>query len=70
MQAIAASQPEWLTTIEAAARLGVAKNTLEQMRVAGTGPVFSKVGRLVRYHPSDLDDFMRGNRRMSTSEGQ
>lgn len=41
--------------------------TLEKDRVSGTGPRFIKIGRLVKYRPSDLRDFIAERVRQSTS---
>ncbi|WP_372625060.1 helix-turn-helix transcriptional regulator [Falsiroseomonas sp.] len=49
----------WLTPAQAACYLGLSIPGLEQMRRAGEGPAFSKVGaRLVRYHLRDLDAWL------------
>jgi len=52
----------------AAHLLGVSVRTLERHRVAGSGPRFARLGRLVRYRQQDLVDFVDGNLRTSTSE--
>lgn len=57
-----------LTPEQAAARLGVAKQSLAKWRVAGTGPVFAKVGSRVFYRPQDLDAWVETRLRRSTSE--
>lgn len=46
-----------LTTQEAAELLRVKESTLEQWRWQGRGPQFVKVGRLVRYRYSDLEEY-------------
>jgi predicted DNA-binding transcriptional regulator AlpA len=53
---------------EAAELLGISPRTLERHRVAGTGPRFSRIGRLVRYRQCDLATFVELNLRGSTSE--
>jgi predicted DNA-binding transcriptional regulator AlpA len=54
---------------EAAKLLGVSPRTLERHRLTGTGPRFARVGgRLIRYRPSDLADYVERNLRASTSE--
>ncbi len=53
---------------EAATLLGVSTRTLERHRVTGTGPRFTRFGRLVRYRQCDLVDFVDRNLRTSTSE--
>ena len=58
----------FLTTREAAAWLGLTKNTLEKMRVHGNGPLYRKHGRYVRYHLEDLIAWSEANKRKSTSD--
>ncbi|MPZ41507.1 MAG: helix-turn-helix domain-containing protein [Rhizobiales bacterium] len=58
----------FLNTREAAAWLGLKKNTLEKMRVFGTGPLYRKHGRYVRYHLEDLVEWSEANKRRSTSD--
>jgi predicted DNA-binding transcriptional regulator AlpA len=48
--------------------LGLSVRTLERHRLAGTGPPFVRLGRLVRYRQQDLIDFVDRNLRRSTSE--
>ena len=58
-----------LTEIQAAELLGnISPKTLQSWRVSGRGPVFIKVGRLVRYKIADLENFLNHNRRRSTSD--
>ena len=53
----------------AAARVvGLAHGTLAKMRLSGTGPVFLKLNRAVRYRRSDLDKWLASRARMSTSD--
>lgn len=64
------NEPEspFLNTKEAAAWLRLTKNTLEKMRVNGTGPIYRKHGRYVRYDIEDLVDYSKSNKRKSTSD--
>jgi hypothetical protein len=48
--------------------LGLSVRTLERHRLAGTGPRYVRLGRLVRYRPQDLAEFVDRNLRGSTSE--
>jgi predicted DNA-binding transcriptional regulator AlpA len=48
--------------------LGLSVRTLERHRVAGTGPPYACLGRLIRYRESDLKDWVERNLRSSTSE--
>ncbi len=63
-------EPEkpFLNTKEAAGWLRLTKNTLEKMRVNGTGPAYRKHGRYVRYHIEDLVDYSNASKRRSTSD--
>jgi hypothetical protein len=62
------SDKPFLNTKEAGAWLGLTKNTLEKMRVQGTGPLYRKHGRYVRYHIEDLVDYSNASKRRSTSD--
>lgn len=57
-----------LDTRQAAARLGLAPNTLEIKRVTGGGPSFVKLGRSVRYRIADLDNWVAERVVNSTSQ--
>lgn len=61
-------QPRMVDTATAAAYLGLAKNTLEKMRVYGSGPRFAKYRRAVRYSIDELDAWIQKNSADSTSE--
>jgi len=58
----------FLTTADAAARLGLAPRTLERWRWAGRGPAFRKFGGCIRYALADLDAWADAGRRTSTSD--
>jgi hypothetical protein len=58
----------FVDTVEAARFLGLAKSTLDTLRVRGGGPSFHKFGRAVRYHLSDLRQYAEQTRRFTTSE--
>ena len=53
---------------QTAERLGLSVSTLAKMRLSGTGPAFSKLGRRVFYSPKDVADWIEKNRFNSTSE--
>lgn len=57
-RAQAAGRP-YLNTAQAAHYLGVGWRKLMRLRVAGTGPVFRRHGRLIVYHPDDLETWSR-----------
>jgi hypothetical protein len=46
-----------IDTAEAAAFLGVKKNTLEVWRVKNRGPKYAKLGTRIVYDPDDLEEF-------------
>ncbi|WP_420194131.1 helix-turn-helix transcriptional regulator [Marinobacter sp. GH_1] len=48
-------EPRLLNTEQAAIYIGLAKQTITEMRVKGGGPKFCKIGRAVRYKREDLD---------------
>ena len=58
----------YLRTIGAAEYIGLAKSTLEKLRLTGGGPVFSSLGRTVVYDRVDLDAWVASRRRESTSD--
>ncbi len=45
----------YLNTAQAAYYLGIGWRKLMRLRVAGEGPRFRRHGRLIVYHPADLD---------------
>lgn len=54
---------------QAAAYLGLSPSTLAKMRLRGDGPMYCKAGpRVVIYERADLDAWLMGQRRRSTSE--
>ena len=61
-----------LKTRKAAKYIGVSHKTLEAWRVSGHGPQFLKLGpgkkSLVFYRQVDLDDYLNGQLRTSTSD--
>jgi excisionase family DNA binding protein len=58
---------KFLTTKEAADRVRLSESALEKKRVDGTGPVFVRLGRAVRYEVSALDEWIAAGRHKSTS---
>lgn len=55
-------QSEVLDEIRAAQYLGCTVHALRAWRFRRVGPPWYKVGRLVRYRVSDLDQFLTANR--------
>ena len=58
----------FMTTQQAADKLGISKRTLEGMRLRGGGPAYVKVGRLVRYSDELLEQWLLANQVGSTSQ--
>jgi predicted DNA-binding transcriptional regulator AlpA len=56
----------FLTTKETADRLRLSESALEKKRVDGTGPVFVKLGKSVRYEIAALDEWISAGRHKST----
>ncbi|WP_426608855.1 hypothetical protein [Bradyrhizobium sp. McL0616] len=52
----------------AAKRLCVAEGTLSNWRIQGRGPRFVRIGGKVCYRDEDIDAFIAGGLRQSTSE--
>ena len=57
-----------LTSAQAAALVGLSRSSLNKMRVYGSGPIFAKLGRSVRYRRNDLDSWVAGRLIGSTSD--
>jgi predicted site-specific integrase-resolvase len=57
-----------LTNNETAELIGLRPNTLEIWRWQGKGPVYRKVGRLVRYVESDVLKWLDAQARQNTSQ--
>lgn len=55
--------PTLLSTPEAAKVLGVMPRTLARWRCERVGPVFLKIGRLIKYSTDDLRAYLDGRRR-------
>jgi hypothetical protein len=53
---------------EAARSLRLSVRTLERLRVMGTGPIFCKLGRSIRYRERDLVEWVEQRLKSSTSE--
>lgn len=53
---------------ELAEQIGVAAKTLERWRAQGFGPRFIKLARHVRYDSRDVEAWLDGQRRNSTSQ--
>ncbi len=64
----AAPTKRYFTNDEAADYLMLGRQTLPKLRLKGTGPIFHKFGRTVRYTIENLDDWAKDHTRRSTSE--
>lgn len=53
---------------KAAKYLGLSVRTLDRLRVSGGGPTFWKAGSRVLYDQRDLDAWVEGRKRTSTSD--
>ena len=49
----------YLNTSQAAHHLGIGARKLQKLRAAGKGPLFRRHGRLIYYHPYDLENWSR-----------
>jgi predicted DNA-binding transcriptional regulator AlpA len=61
---------ELLDQKSAAKVLRLSVRTLERYRVAGTGPKFCRLGRLIRYRETDLREWIECSLHSSTSEAR
>jgi len=59
-----------LNTAEAAKYIGLSASTLAKLRVFGGGPNFYKLSRRVVYDTRELDAFLQGRSRTSTSDSR
>jgi hypothetical protein len=57
-----------LDTKKAAARVGLAAQTLNKLRCLGGGPPYYKHARKVVYRAPDLDAWLQARRRTTTSD--
>lgn len=57
-----------VTERDASELLGVSMRTLQKWRLQGKGPSFVKLGHAVRYDVRDLEAYIEGGRRRSTSD--
>lgn len=62
------SQEALLNEAQAANYLNVSVRTLQQWRMSGRGPLFTKLSRAVRYRVADLEAYVAGGVARSTTE--
>lgn len=60
----------YYTPEEAAEYLRSSPSTLAKLRLYGGGPVFTRIGRVIRYRRSDLDHWMSSKLTRSTSDAR
>ena len=58
----------FLTEKQVAKIFMVSVKTLQAWRLRGCGPVYRKIGRSCLYEEKDLEDFVEGSKRKSTSD--
>jgi predicted DNA-binding transcriptional regulator AlpA len=62
------NQDKFLNEKELATILNIKPETLSNWRWDGKGPIYIKLGSNVRYRLSDVQDFLNGRIRKSTSD--
>ena len=62
------SNKQLLNSDEAAEYLGLKRTTLEAWRCRGGGPLYLKLGRIVKYRLADLDAFIDSRVHSSTHD--
>lgn len=62
------SDTELLNTPQTAKYLGVSTHALVKWRITGYGPKFCKLGRRILYRRREIDDWISGKIRRSTSD--
>ena len=62
------SDTELLNTPQAAKYLGVSTHALVKWRITGYGPKFCQLGRRILYRRKEIDDWISGKIRRSTSD--
>jgi len=63
----AGNDPNWLTPKQAAQLMNLSVSWLAKRRLAGDGPPYVKLGGAVRYAETSLQQWMKGQQRISTS---
>ena len=59
---------DYMTPKEAADYVRSSPSTLAKRRITGQLPNFSRIGKAIRYRKADLDAWLSGNVRKSTSD--
>lgn len=50
-----------ITAQDTANKLGIKRQLLDQWRCQGKGPKFIRMGRMIRYRPDDVDQWIADN---------
>jgi len=66
-EAALTTRAKYLNNREAAEYLGLSVRTMNRYRVTGDGPPYYRLGNRVRYVRAELDEWVTGSRRTSTS---
>ena len=66
-EAAPTTRAKYLNNREAAEYLGLSVRTMNRYRVTGDGPPYYRLGNRVRYVRAELDEWVTGSRRTSTS---
>ena len=66
--ATSTTRTKYLNAHEAAEYLGLSVRTMNRYRVTGNGPPYYRIGGRVRYVRAELDEWVTGSRRTSTSD--
>ena len=67
-EAALTTRAKYLNNREAAEYLGLSVRTMNRYRVTGDGPPYYRLGNRVRYVRAELDEWVTGSRRTSTSD--
>jgi len=62
------NEEQFLNEKELAELLNIKSETLRNWRWDGRGPIFIKIGSNVRYRMSDIEEYINGRIRKSTSD--
>ncbi len=64
------TKQELLSSVQAAAYLGVKEPTLVKWRMSGEGPCFVRVGRMIRYRQTDIEAWLASRTFGSNAEAR
>ena len=58
----------WMTTREVAERLQVSESTIKKWRRERTGPIWFRLGKLIRYYSEDVDAWVKSSNTSKISD--